>query len=49
MMDGTCSIVLVEKGLVILNQKPSVLGNKKSLKDLSFTGLSTLHSMLHRV
>ena len=44
MMDGTCSIVLAEKGLVVLNQIPSVLGNKKSFKDLFFTGLSTLPS-----
>ena len=42
MMDGSCSIVMAEKGLIAINKIPKTLDNKKSFKDIFYTGLSTL-------
>lgn len=41
-MDGSCSIVMTEKGLNAINKSPEALENKKSFKDIFYNGFSTL-------
>ncbi len=41
-MDGSCNIVLAEKGLIAVNKVPKVLDNKQSFKDVFYNGLSSL-------
>lgn len=42
MMDGSCSIVMTEKGLNAINKSPDALETNKSFKEIFYNGLSTL-------